>query len=66
MWLTAVIPKTKADIANHQLQPSQSSLSWLLIDITTMPRPNVDNDMLLKTIATDKIKITVSFETRIH
>ena len=66
MWLTAVISKTKADIANHQLHTSQSSLSWLLIDITTMPRPNVDNDMLLKTTATDKIKITISFETRIH
>ena len=66
MWLTAVISKTKADIANHQLQLSQSTLSWLLTDITTMPRPNVDNDMLLKTIATDKIKITISFETRIH
>ena len=66
MWLAAVISKTKADIANHQLQPSQSTLSWLLTDITTMPRPSVDNDMLLKTIATDNTKITISFETRIH
>ena len=38
MWPSAVRSRMNTDIANHQLQPSQSALSWLITDIVTMTR----------------------------